>query len=139
MDFGGFGTSVTALGTWTGTAWRTWPSGPAAMTRGFEWGAVFILRMHAGWDGQVGVPRSPGDQRGPTLADVNRFGTSVTALGDVDGTGVGGHGRRGHWRLYGGRVYVLRLNTDGTVKSSTKLASALAVTTLGGFDYFGTS
>ncbi len=63
---------------------------------------------------------------GLILADDDEFGRSVTAPGDLDGDGVtdiavgaplddtGGSNR--------GAVHVLFLNSDGTVKSSQKIA-----------------
>ncbi len=65
----------------------------------------------------------------PVLADYGRFGHSIANLGDLDGDGVadlaigvftddtGGTNR--------GAVYLLFLNSNGTVKSSTKVASGL--------------
>ena len=79
------------------------------------------------------------------LDDEDEFGYSVTGVGDVDGDGVvdvavgvpgdddGGTNR--------GAVWILFLNTDGTVKAEAKISD-----TLGGFtgvlddgDYFGVS
>ncbi len=66
------------------------------------------------------------------LDDVDRFGVSAASLGDLDGDGVGDlavgaprddDGGGGH-----GAVWVLFLNTDGTVKSHQKISD-----TEGGF------
>ncbi len=60
-----------------------------------------------------------------TLDDRDFFGTSVASLGDLDGDGVGdlAVGARGDsdGGLDRGAVWVLFLNTDGTVKSHQKI------------------
>jgi hypothetical protein len=66
------------------------------------------------------------------LDDEDFFGNSVAALGDLDGDGVGdiAVGAPGHvWIPTGGAVWVLFLNTNGTVKSHQKISE-----TKGGFD-----
>jgi Ca2+-binding RTX toxin-like protein len=85
-----------------------------------------------------------GTNGGPTLVDSDVFGNSVASLGDLDGDGVtdlavgalgddtGGTDR--------GAVHVLFLNTDGTVKSSRKIASGMSGSpTLADGDFFGSS
>ena len=85
-----------------------------------------------------------GTNGGPVLVDFDNVGSSVTALGDMDGDGVtdlavgatgddtGGYSR--------GAVHVLFMNTNGTVKSSTKIASGTGGgPTLADGDSFGTS
>ena len=80
-----------------------------------------------------------------TLANSDNFGVSVTALGDLDGDGVidlavgafydddGGTDR--------GAVYVLFMQTDGTVKSFQKISDTAGsfTATLGNSDNFGRS
>jgi len=109
-------------------------------------GAVWVLFLNT--DGTVKAYRKISDTEGGFtgfLDDNDRFGTSVAALGDLDRDGVtdlavgaiqdddGGNNR--------GAVWVLFLNTDGTVKSYQKISD-----TDGGFtglltdeDWFGRS
>jgi Ca2+-binding RTX toxin-like protein len=65
---------------------------------------------------------------GPTLEDVDHFGRSVAGVGDLDGDGVAdlvvgadGDDTGGDRR---GAVHVVFLNSDGTAKSVTKIASS---------------
>ncbi|MCH8149989.1 MAG: FG-GAP repeat protein, partial [Planctomycetes bacterium] len=80
-----------------------------------------------------------------TLDDDDRFGTSVASLGDLDGDGVGdlavgatGDDDGGSFR---GAVWVLFLNTDGTVKSHQKISDTQGgfTGTLDDVDFFGFS
>ena len=82
---------------------------------------------------------------GPTLANGDFFGSSVTSLGDLDGDGVTdlAVGARivmtptAHSR---GAVHILFMNTDGSVKSSTKIAdNTNGGPTLSNDDRFGRS
>ena len=81
---------------------------------------------------------------GPALSDGDRFGADVVSLGDVDGDGVGDiavtaqrDGTGGDDR---GAVYVLLMNSDGTVKTSQKIASGVAgAPVLADNDEFGAS
>ncbi len=101
---------------------------------GFNRGAVWILFLNA--DGTVKSHQKISDTQGGftgILDAADLFGWSVAALGDLDGDGVGdlavgapgdadggGFGR--------GAVWVLFLNTNGTVKSHQKISD-----TQGGF------
>ena len=90
------------------------------------------------------VKITSGTNGGPTLMDSDGFGWSVTSLGDLDGDGVTdlavgafGDNTGGADR---GAVYVQFMNTNGSVRSSVKIASG----TNGGpmltdFDRFGVS
>ncbi len=109
-------------------------------------GAVWILFLNT--DGTVkSLQKINSTQGGFTgiLDDHSFFGNSVASLGDLDGDGVGdlvvgAHGDDDGGNLHGA-VWVLFLNTDGTVKSHQKISD-----TQGGFtgildhgDTFGTS
>ncbi len=79
------------------------------------------------------------------LEDVNRFGTSAASLGDIDGDGVGdlavGVPNNGDGGKLRGAVWVLFLNTDGTVKFDQKISDIQGGFTgiLDNGDLFGTS
>ncbi|MCP3937687.1 MAG: hypothetical protein GY708_20225, partial [Actinomycetia bacterium] len=109
-------------------------------------GAVYVLFLNA--DGTVKAEQKissvTGGLAGP-LDDNDRFGYSVAGVGDADGDGIadvavgayvdddGGSDR--------GAVYVLFLNTDGTVKAEQKISSTAGALTgpLDDPDYLGVS
>jgi uncharacterized repeat protein (TIGR02543 family) len=125
------------------TAGETITMGDADITLYAAWEQLFLPT-----DGTVASYQKISDTEGGftgTLADGDLFGRSVTSLGDLDGDGVvdiavgvmydddGGSDR--------GAVWILFLNSDGTVKSGQKISD-----TEGGFtgqlydaDYFGYS
>jgi hypothetical protein len=143
-----FGVSVAAIGDLDGDGVGDLVVGAQGDDTGgvstSQFGAVYVLRLNP--DGTVkagGITKiANSTSGGPALAIGDYFGKSVTALGDIDGDGVvdltvgaGGDETGGTNR---GAVYVLRLNTDGTVKASTKLANDLnGAPTLTNDDVFG--
>jgi hypothetical protein len=113
-------------------------------TGGSDRGAVYILFLNANGTVKSSTKIASGTGGGPTLANSDNFGNSVANVGDLDGDGVadlavgavnddtGGTDR--------GAVHVLFLKTDGTVKSSTKIASGTGGgPTLANYDNFGSS
>ncbi len=95
-------------------------------------GAVYILFMQA--NGAVKsvakISDTSGnltpDNAGGLLTDTGLFGNSIAALGDLDGDGVEdiAVAQITEFNLHQiGHVYVLFLNTDGTVKSYTRIGS----------------
>jgi hypothetical protein len=91
---------------------------------------VYVLFMNANGTAKNSVKLSSETNGIPTLAENDRFGRSVVSLGDLDGDGVidlaigaSGDDTGGIDR---GAVYVLRMNPDGTAKSSLKLASGIS-------------
>ena len=96
-------------------------------TAGNGRGAVHVLFLDANGTVKSSQKIASGAGGGPPLADGDGFGRSVGFLGDLDGDGVtdlavgayrddaGGSGR--------GALHVLLLNSNGTVKSSQKIAS----------------
>ncbi|MEM9893128.1 MAG: right-handed parallel beta-helix repeat-containing protein [Actinomycetota bacterium] len=97
-------------------------------------GAVYILFL--GSDGSLKGQQKISDTAGgltAALDDGDVFGTGIGTVGDVDGDGitdiaVGARNDDDGGANYGA-VYVLLLNTDGTVKAEQKIS-----TTTGGFD-----
>ena len=79
------------------------------------------------------------------LDENDNFGTGVAALGDLDGDGIGdlavGAERDDDGGSAHGAVWILFLNTDGTVKSHQKISDTEGSFTggLGSVDYFGAS
>jgi len=109
-------------------------------------GAVWILFMNN--DGTVNTQQKISDIQGNftgTLDDNDSWGASVCALGDLDGDGipdiaVGTH-RDDDGGTDRGAVWILFLNTDGTVKSHQKISDIQGnfTGTLDNSDFFGLS
>lgn len=109
-------------------------------------GAIWILFLNA--DGTVKAHQKISDTAGNfsgSLDGDGRFGVSLSSLGDLDGDGVGelavGNSRDNDGGAERGAVWVLFLNSNGTVKTHQKISS-----TQGGFsgpldnaDLFGRS
>lgn len=87
-------------------------------------GALYVLFLQA--DGTVGTSLkiASGLNGGPTLADFDSFGTSVTTIGDLDRDGIRDLAV-GTEADMSGAAYVLLMQANGTVKSSVKIASGL--------------
>ncbi len=144
-NFDSFGTSVAALGDLDGDGVEDLAVGAYGDDAGGGGrGAVHVLFMNA--DGSVDSTVEINDTtaNGPVLADVDRFGTSVAAIGDLDVDGVtdlavgadaddsNGPGR--------GAVHVLFMNADGSVDSTAKIDDTTANgPVLANNDYFGIS
>ena len=107
-------------------------------------GAVWVLFMNA--DGTVKAEQKISDTQGGfagSLDDGDQFGTSVAALGDLDGDGIQDLAVGAYADDDGGSacgaVWILFMNADGTVAGSQKVSSLF-----GGFggqldpdDWFG--
>jgi hypothetical protein len=140
-----FGISVTSLGDLDGDGIAELAVGATGVdTGGTNRGAVFVLFMNANGTVKSSTKIASGMNGGPTLVNSDAFGASITSIGDLDGDGatdlaVGATGddTGGTSR---GAVYVLLMNANGTVKSSTKVASGMnGGPTLVNSDAFGSS
>jgi hypothetical protein len=113
---------------------------------GYNRGAVYVLMLNADGTVKDSTKIAHETNGGPTLSDQDYFGASITSLGDLDGDGItdlavgadrdpiGGDGD------FRGAVHVLLMNSDGTVKSGTKIASGTnGGPTLGLNSFFGKS
>ena len=96
-------------------------------TGGYNRGAVHVLFMNANGTVKASQKIAHTMGGGPTLANGDRFGSSIASLGDLDGDGIAdlavgaaGDDTGGSYR---GAVHVLFMNANGTVKSSQKIAS----------------
>ena len=96
-------------------------------TGGTDRGALYVLFMQA--DGMVSsrVKIASGTSGGPALANGDNFGRSVGPAGDLDRDGipdlvVGAH-KDDTDLANTGAVYVLFMQTDGTVRNTVKIAS----------------
>ncbi|MCH7903755.1 MAG: FG-GAP repeat protein, partial [Armatimonadetes bacterium] len=113
---------------------------------GFDRGAVWVLFLNA--NATVRAHQKISDTQGGftgILDDSDLFGNSVSALGDLDGDGVGdvavGAPTDDDGGTDRGAVWILFLNNDGTVKSHQKISSTQGGFTgiLGDSDLFGWS
>ncbi len=107
-------------------------------------GAVYVLLRKA--DGTLLAQQKISALEGglgAVLAAGDRFGSSVSALGDVDGDGIPdlavGAPLDDHGGLDTGVVWILMLNADGTVREQTRIGADLGGFTgsLDGNDRFG--
>ena len=127
-DFDNFGMSAASLGDLDGDGVGDLAVGAHHDDDGgLDRGAVWVLFLNT--DGTVKSHQKISDTQGGLtgmLDNSDFFGSGVTSLGDLDGDGVGdlAVGARGDddGGLDRGAVWVLFLNTDGTVKSHQKIS-----------------
>ncbi len=111
---------------------------------GYSTGAVHILFMNPNATVKSSANITSGTGGGPVLDTGSEFGHSLTNLGDLDGDGVPELAVGAHLDdtgvTDGGAVHILFLRSDGTAKSSTKIASGVGgAPTLVSSDKFGSS
>jgi hypothetical protein len=124
-----FGDSVAALGDLDGDGVPDVAVGATSESGDVSGGAVHILFMNTNGTVKSSQMIGSGIGGGPTLQTGDYFGHGVTSLGDLDGDGITdlavGASKDDTGGYINGAVYVLFMNTNGTVKSSQKIASGI--------------
>ena len=146
ISFDRFGSSLASLGDLDGDGINDLAVG----ARGDNWGsapnrgAVHVLLLNADGSVKQTVEINSGTPNGPTLNDLDYFGSSLASLGDLDGDGVNdlavGARSDDEGGPYRGAVHVLLLNADGSVKQTVEINSSTPNgPTLDDLDLFGSS
>ena len=142
-----FGISMAALGDLNATASATWPwVRLETTTAGSRKGRSGVLFLNS--DGTVASEQKISETAGgfgDTIQFATRFGTGLGYLGDVDGDGVGDIAVGARFDNDGGNengaIWIVFLNTDGTVKDEQKISDTAGRfgDTFDVFDNFGRS
>ncbi|MDB5391242.1 MAG: protein containing repeat, partial [Planctomycetaceae bacterium] len=143
-----FGFSVTSIGDLNNDGVADLAVGaPQDSTVGYNRGAVYIEFLNADGTVKSTTQIASGTNGGPAIRDSSEFGSSVTAIGDINGDGIVDLAVGAPRESVGaftrgqevGAVYVLLLNRDGTVKSSTRISGTNGGPHLPSFGEFGFS
>ena len=126
---GNFGISVCKIGDLNGDGITDLAVG--ARRSGPTTGLVFILFMDStgGVKSFTIITKNEGGLNTASPNAFTNFGQSIANLGDLDGDGVVDIAVGNNGSGYGGEIYILFLNSDGTVKNHSRIAS-----NVGGFN-----
>ena len=113
-------------------------------TAGANKGAIHIMFMNTAGSVKSTVEINGTTQNGPSLSDNGYFGSSVTSIGDLNRDGIPdiavGANRDSTADIREGAIYIMFMNTDGSVKSTVKINDDTANgPSLSRYDYFGAS
>jgi hypothetical protein len=124
-----FGSAVTAIGDLDGDGVNDLVVGAPVRFGVPSPGNVHVLFMNANGTVTASQRIGNGIGGGPALSSGDYFGHSVAALGDLDGDGVTdlavGASKDDTGGYINGAVYVLFMNSNGTVKMSQKIATGV--------------
>ncbi len=140
-----FGTAIAPIGDLNGDGVVDLVVGaPRDSTGGSSRGAVHILFLNTDGTAKASVLIGNATNGGPSLSNEDHFGTSATSPGDLNGDGISdlvvgadGDDTGGPDR---GAIYILNMNSNGSVLSRNKIAHATnGGPTLPNSAIFGTS
>lgn len=125
-----FGSSIAGIGDLNGDGFEDIAAGaPYDDDGGENRGAIWILFLNA--DGTVSSRQKISDQQGnfnDELKDEDLFGSSVAAIGDLDGDGISdlaaGAPQANNDGTRKGAIWILFMNSDGTVKRSQRISDS---------------
>jgi hypothetical protein len=126
-----YGISTTGIGDVDGNGVPDFVVGaPGDDTGGTNRGAVYVTLMNSDGSAKSSVKIASELNGGPSLADNDYFGVRIASLGDLDGDGitdiaVGAYEEANGDTGRSGSVYIIRLLSDGTAKSFTRIAGSL--------------
>ena len=124
-----FGQSIASIGDLNGDGVNDLAVGADTdSSSGSNRGAVHIVFMNANGTIQSSTRIASDTSGGPTLFDSELFGSGVAAVGDLDGDGiidlaVGARSSITFGDTARGRVFILFMNADGTVRESVAIAN----------------
>ncbi len=102
---------------------------PASDTGGSDRGSIFILFMNPSGTVKSFTEIASDLNGGPTLTNSDQFGSSIAAIGDLNGDGLSdiavGVPFDDTAFTNGGAIYTLFLSSTGTVVGSTKIANGI--------------
>ena len=144
-----FGFSIASLGDLDGDGIFDIAVGaPGDSTSGLNRGAIYLLTLNLNYtvNATIKITNGLGGFPNNTLSNGDRFGASVTLIGDVDGDGIPdlavGAPDNGDAGFLIGSVYILLLSSSGNVKSTIQITDGiggLPGSTLSSLDQFGFS